>query len=570
VDEYIIIPGGYSGDMWHVAAACYVRPKLRILIGLSPSREKKETEGAEVILLFFRQVGLVERVSVLNAKKKPDHVYFAGEKWPLKGTLDSEYWRFNDEVQLKGKSEMWQHVSYAQDHLESLLKPLSYPLLSSSSSSSSSSLSLSSSSSSGRDVVVPPLYACTSMIMRAMEELGKDAVIRALRSGLTANLDQKICAHIAGYARTTLKAVKERNILFVLGRQAGYNKDHNLSSELLEAIAAAAKDVEFSIVLVGAESLKDIAVAARLENYSIVDLQAWKPLTGQENKDERARAYFWRCVAELAPKLKKHIKFVGGRSGSTDLPAFMGIDVLCWDKCDASNPEYLRLLLTTPLLMSLMHVGTSNQQGNQTGIVARGALNIKDDATKFFQKITTDVLAFLQNKYVEPELVFKPLDKHMKSYEEYERYLQALESAGGKKGKKIKPVKEVTIDLKRPLTELLFGAEIVFTPDTMPLAFESLLQDVKAVQLRTDLSPYFRYRDKGRRLTLFGSSVGIVSSFSFSPDIILYFMDMKRKGSGKDEKKEPMDVMVNRSRNKSFSGLQSDRPVPLLVRRKSF
>jgi hypothetical protein len=313
VDEYIIIPGGYSGDMWHVAAACYVRPKLRILIGLSPSREKKETEGAEVILLFFRQVGLVERVSVLNAKKKPDHVYFAGEKWPLKGTLDSEYWRFNDEVQLKGKSEMWQHVSYAQDHLESLLKPLSYPLLSSSSSSSSSSsLSLSSSSSSGRDVVVPPLYACTSMIMRAMEELGKDAVIRALRSGLTANLDQKICAHIAGYARTTLKAVKERNILFVLGRQAGYNKDHNLSSELLEAIAAAAKDVEFSIVLVGAESLKDIAVAARLENYSIVDLQAWKPLTGQENKDERARAYFWRCVAELAPKLKKHIKFVGG------------------------------------------------------------------------------------------------------------------------------------------------------------------------------------------------------------------------------------------------------------------
>jgi hypothetical protein len=248
----------------------------------------------------------------------------------------------------------------------------------------------------------------------------------------------------------------------------------------------------------------------------------------------------------------------------------MGIDVLCWDKCDASNPEYLRLLLTTPLLMSLMHVGTSNQQGNQTGIVARGALNIKDDATKFFQKITTDVLAFLQNKYVEPELVFKPLDKHMKSYEEYERYLQALESAGGKKGKKIKPVKEVTIDLKRPLTELLFGAEIVFTPDTMPLAFESLLQDVKAVQLRTDLSPYFRYRDKGRRLTLFGSSVGIVSSFSFSPDIILYFMDMKRKGSGKDEKKEPMDVMVNRSRNKSFSGLQSDRPVPLLVRRKSF
>ncbi len=81
--EYIIIPGEYSGDMWHVVAACIVRPTLQVLIGVL-SDAKKELEGAKAIAAFFKQVGLGNRVQILAGNGGFKTVVLAGKTRVIK------------------------------------------------------------------------------------------------------------------------------------------------------------------------------------------------------------------------------------------------------------------------------------------------------------------------------------------------------------------------------------------------------------------------------------------------------------------------------------------------------
>lgn len=464
--EYIIIPGEYSGDMWHVVAACIVRPTLQVLIGVL-SDAKKELEGAKAIAAFFKQVGLGDRVQILAGNGGFKTVVLAGKTRVIK--------------ELGGKPVMWQHVALAQDK---------FP-----------------------NDTIPPLYACTSMIMRAMEELGKTKVIAGLRAGLTANLGLPICEHVAGHALGILKKTKAKKVLFVLGRNAGYNPQHDLDAKRLGAIAKAAAKAKYHIVLVGwPKWLNELAKEVGLKKFSVVDLRDWVSLTGIDREDERARAYFWRCVVEIAAKLGIDAKFVGGRSGSTDLPGFMGMDVLSWDIFDANNPEYLRLLLTAPLLMKVTHVDVDTPKHGSISIVPKQNIDL-----------CGDVLAFLCNEFVQPPILFAVSKSFTKA-----------------KPKKLKKGEKPPNPFAPCLITLLDVATIVFIPSTTPLAFDALEGFVDEVGLSFDLAPCFQYQDNARSLKSSGLSQ-IVECSSFSPQSALFYLRVKKQDKQEEIEEEKIE-----------------------------
>lgn len=452
--EYIILPGEYSGDMWHVVAACIVRPGLQILIGVLSDGEK-EIEGAKAIMTYFEKVGLADRVQILAGKSGYKEVVLAGKTREISD--------------IEGKPVMWQHLALAQ---------AKFP-----------------------NDSIPPLYACTSMIMRAIEELGKTKVIAGLRAGLSANLGLATREHVASYALTVLTATKSKKVLFVLGRDAGYNPQHNLTPTRMQEIARAAAEAGYHLVLVGGpKGLNELAEKVGLENYSVIDLRDWVTLTGSEHQDERARAYFWYCVVDIALKEGTCVKFVGGRSGSTDLPAFMGMDVLSWDTFDANNPEYLRLLLTAPLLMKVTHVDIKKPKHGSIAIEPKQTIGLHGD-----------VLAFLCHEFVQPPITFVVSNSFAKA-----------------KPKTLKKGEKAPNPFAPGLNALLDVATIVFIPSTTPLAFENLADLVESADIKFDLAPFFQYQDNARSLKSSGLSQ-ILECSSFSPQSALFYSRGKKK-----------------------------------------
>jgi len=356
--EFLHVPGQYSGDMWHVAGALLVRPSLKAVITIGSQGDVK---GAPLMLKFFNDIGLGTRVSTLTVNGN-------------RSTFIMEQGESGNEVldirELPGKLLMWQSAAAVQATQTS-------------------------------SHATHPLYRSTSMILHAMEEWGKPKVLEVLRAGLISELDSDVCRRIALLVNNLMLEFRHGKLLFVLGRIAGYNPQHDLTRERLQEIHAAAQQAGYAIMPVGWPGPSDgsqegtvnhLVKAAQVEVHPCIDLRDWKMLTGQDVADERARAYFWRCVVDYASDNNIQVKLVGGRSGSTDLPAFMGMDVLCWDECDFWNPEYLRLLITAPILLEVTHTAQKHHGG---------PIEVVSDPSPQFGK---DVKRFLEGRFVAPEL----------------------------------------------------------------------------------------------------------------------------------------------------------------------
>jgi hypothetical protein len=306
--EALVLPGQYSGDMWHVAGAMLFQPALRVVITVISS---EDAEGAKGLVEYFTSIGLGDRTAVLRGKTAHEV------------TLGSDTYPVGD---LPGKQLVWGHTGCVQATVAQ-----------------------------GKNLI-QPVYRSTRTIMRAMEMHGKAMTLLVLRAGLTTGLSKATCSRIAAYVAGLLKDLAGQKLLFVLGRIAGYNPQHDLDVPRLQQIAVAAASAGYTLACVGpAAKVTALAVKAGVKLARCVDLRDWETLTGSKVPDERARAYFWRCLLDFAPTFKITLKLVGGRSGSTDLAAFMGVEVLCWDVCDVFNPEYLRLLMTSPDLLLVTH-----------------------------------------------------------------------------------------------------------------------------------------------------------------------------------------------------------------------
>ena len=417
--EFLVIPGQYSGDMWHVAAAMLVNPDVHAVITVLGTDDEK---GAPVIQRYFDDVGLGERVTVWKKKSKSRGVLVQGKE--------------EDLGRVPGKKRAWQHT-----------------------------LSVQRSGVIEDPTRVYPIYYSTAMIMRAIEEHGRERVQQVLRAGLTARLSTAVCRRITTLVCDLLAGYRGQSLLFVLGRIAGYNPQHDLDSDRLREICRAADEKGYVVVPVGFPPMVDALVReAGVHTAPCLDLRDWTLLTGDEEPDERARAYFWRCVVELAAGDEVTVKLVGGRSGSTDLPAFLGLDVLSWDLCEPSNPEYLRLLITSPSVLRLTHTAFQPPRGKAAWVAPDPQPNLG-----------RDLAAFLEDTFVPPRLVF--------------------ELSGNAKKKKAGQIEKLKRDL---LNGLGATCRCLFLPTTKPEAFDKLATEV--VDEVTDLSSLLVYGDGTREV----------------------------------------------------------------------
>lgn len=416
--------------MWHAAAALLVNPDLGVVVAVGS--DEKDSKGVVEIRKFLTDIGMGNRFVEVDIKPSKT-VFFNGDEVEAKS--------------LPGKPLAWQYLGAVQ-------KTRGNP----------------------ENNTYHLIYRSTSFIMRAIEDHGKELVLRVLGAGLTFGLGRNVRKFVVDYAAEVLEKFKGKKVLFVLGRVAKYNPQHDLNPDRLSLIAKAATQEGFELVIIGwAKEIDQVAKEAGVKNYTCVDLRDWATLTGVNQLEERARAYFWRCVVALAKhkSFQIQVKLVGGRSGSTDIAAFMGVDVLSWDVFNINNPEYLRLLITAPCLLQVTH--TDEYLAVGTAVLLRPS-----PQPQFF----TDLCDFMSSKFKPSQIVFGYSHAAQKKFA----------TLGSKRIEVLKTFVQVlgiicVVHQDAPLSSV----------DTRPKALEKLLlSDKQEIQLN-DLFLYLAYGDGVRR-----------------------------------------------------------------------
>ena len=314
---YLSHPGDYTGDTWHAAAAMVLNPRVRV--ALTVSNDSKEVETAPSINTFYDAIGLGNRCDRMTGVK-----------------LEKISGKPN------GKPKAYQHRNSAQTKLE---------------------------------LPVGLIYQSTSVILREIAIRGPQEVRVRLQEGLCAGLSELQEQEIKRRANTWLNSLFSSKqdittVVLINGRMEGYNPQHNLDADRLAEIADAVSRVPGAYFLVmgnrfklrkdGVPSWITAAHPRKLDvpgnaQAPVEDLFDVVGISGELDR-WRGTAAFWREVANSKYGLEKQVKFVGGRSGSTDIPAFMGVDVLSWDHFLPDDIEYLRMRITAPDLMRVCHL----------------------------------------------------------------------------------------------------------------------------------------------------------------------------------------------------------------------
>ncbi|RKH72470.1 hypothetical protein D7X55_08110 [Corallococcus sp. AB049A] len=314
---YISHPGDYTGDTWHAAAAMVLNPRVRVV--LTVSNDSKEVETAPSIDAFYHAIRLGDRCERVTGVK-----------------LEKV------EGKVNGKPKAYQHRNTTQTRL---------------------------------GLPVGLIYQSTSVILREIATQGLADVRTRLQLGLCADLSDEQERKIKRRAKEWLDNLFSSRegittVVLINGRMEGYNPQHNLDADRLKDIATAVSQVPGAYFLVMGNRFKlqsgdapkwlTEAHPRKLEAPSntqspVEDLFDVAGIGSQLDR-WRGTAAFWREVANSAYGREKRVKFVGGRSGSTDIAAFMGVDVLSWDHFLPDDIEYLRMRVTAPDLMRVCHL----------------------------------------------------------------------------------------------------------------------------------------------------------------------------------------------------------------------
>jgi hypothetical protein len=317
---YLNHPGGYSGDVWHLVAALVLDSRVRVIMTIGS--DAKELEVSPGLLDYYESLGLRHRIIVYRETGN-----ISGKRQP---------W-YVDETPV-GKADASQHRSFAEHSLNKDAKQAR-----------------------GR---VHWVYSSTSVIMRAVERLGRAEAIKRLQEALRGRLSEEQSGIIATEARKVLATCgvgRGKKVLFINVRDAKYNSEHDLDAGRLRLILQGAKARNATVYLLGRkpEWLKSYIKQqpeAFAGHFDVFDI---KKLLKTPACEQQITACFWAVMAQEGGA---DIGFVGGRSGSTDIAAFMGFRVLCWDIFDCANPEYLRLRITAPVLLQLTHIPSGSKK----------------------------------------------------------------------------------------------------------------------------------------------------------------------------------------------------------------
>jgi hypothetical protein len=110
--------------------------------------------------------------------------------------------------------------------------------------------------------------------------------------------------------------------------------------------------------------------AKKPAGQQFIDIFGYREERTAAKADEQETAYLWSLVA----KLKNVRGVIGGRSGSLDIAAFMGVRTLSWDIVD-EDAEYFRMLLAYPLMSCCRRAGIEEEGRPGTEDEPSGELN---------------------------------------------------------------------------------------------------------------------------------------------------------------------------------------------------
>lgn len=216
----------------------------------------------------------------------------------------------------------------------------------------------------------------TTAVMAAMgpNAIHKDRVIKRLRTGLAGRADKgerawveaeiaKIRTRVAALRKASKK--KDARLLMINRREGHENMQHNTSDAQFADLTRwwgethlAGKDPA-----IHAQATMGVATGAQPQagDLDLYD-QAIAP-ADRPQATKRRTALLWARIADLQKEGLVH-GLIGGRSGSMDIAAFMGVNAYSWDEDKPDNVDYQRLKKTEPI-MTVGHMDSDDHTLDQ-------------------------------------------------------------------------------------------------------------------------------------------------------------------------------------------------------------
>jgi hypothetical protein len=178
--------------------------------------------------------------------------------------------------------------------------------------------------------------AGTSVLMELVGYLGVKTSQSILAGVMASGSDNQVLGRIRALERTIAQARKRAKsdtarILILNYRQTDYNVQHNANPDILEQITGLAKTRGISVIILPAVKYKRGTPAVTFDStqHDVFYLYGQPGAEVKLSYGEKAR--FWADVARKANDWHL-VGVIGGRSGSMDLPAFVGVRCLSWDE----------------------------------------------------------------------------------------------------------------------------------------------------------------------------------------------------------------------------------------------
>lgn len=285
-------PSDYSGDTWHIAAAMVVNSAVGVCQTVSQPIPDAESQARRA-QRFYGSIGFDDRVRCFRT---PENL-----RDGLQLRLAPDRVEYNERNMALARTQLAQANERGQ---------LLY------------------------------VYQATALVMNALPVLGRNGLIGRLSHGLCQGFDHR---SLGAAAIGELVETIPKSAIVVVGRYGGYHRRYNADLPLLREIREVALATNRQAILI-ADRDTEAAQSAQHE-LGIVIIDPYHvhsnltTLADPRYVDMRSVAYFWRVLASARPT----VTVVGGRSGATDIAAFMGARVMQWDHCDPEDPESLRL-----------------------------------------------------------------------------------------------------------------------------------------------------------------------------------------------------------------------------------
>ncbi len=198
------------------------------------------------------------------------------------------------------------------------------------------------------NVICGMTFSATSVLMRAVELRGIDAVRQTLKESFLYRLTEQETSTIEERARS----IGSRRCLLLNMRIGGYHPEHDVTPALYAQIKAAADVLGLHLVRIGGPHDWVTDGSGHLNVYTA------SPANFARQVDLRHTAYLWHVVSEM-PNV---VGIIGGMSGSLDIAAYMGVRAACWDVALADHaaagrattsaelPDRIRLRLSFPFM----------------------------------------------------------------------------------------------------------------------------------------------------------------------------------------------------------------------------